>query len=672
MKLFKLFFIVLTCLCMAAPASAAPKAAPAAAPTAESAPMRTISMDFKNVDIQVLIKFMSELTGKNFIIDKRVAGRVTAYSPSKLSIEEAYKAFESILLVNDFTIVKTSVDNEYKIVPMIEARRMGIPVKSGRTMVHRIGEELVTQIIPLRNSSAPELAKLLVNMIDKNGLVSVYNPTNTLIITAPASNIKTILSVVHEVDKSTYAPQMETFPLAYGDAKSVAASIGKIMTTKIQELEKIGKKAMALVEPDTRTNSVVALGDPASLDTIASMITALDIPTPKGKDDIHYMSLENADSEGVAKILNELISRQVDKDGKATVLSKDIKVVADKTTNSLIITARPDEFATLEGTIKKLDVLRKQVYIEALIMEVSSDADFSFGVNWAVGGGGSDTSVFGATNAGGGSITLPSDPDAGTVGFPTGGSVGAILSDAIKIGTASYSIQAIISVAETNNDYRILATPQLLTLDNEKASVNVVDNIPFSKQTQTSNVNSDYNSQSLDYKDVGVKLEITPHIGEKGTLRLEIKQEVSRVVSSLVALNSTTNIIAPTTKKREVQTVIQMQDSQTAVIAGLINDDETDGKTKVPGLGDIPLFGWMFKQKTKKNTATNLFIFITPRIIDTYDQSTSLARLKKRMIHDVSLGIDGKGLPKMVMADPVKPIFIHPKKTGLTEKELAD
>lgn len=665
-KIHVVLCIILSLLLCASVATAAPKVKP----KPKNAPARSISMDFKNVDIQVLIKFMSELTGKNFIVDKRVQGRITAYSPSKLSIEEAYKAFESILLVNAFTVVATKVENEYMIVPVVEARRMGIPVKAGRKVRPNAGEELITQIIPLKNSSAPELAKLLINMTDKNGLVSVYNPTNTLIVTAPANNIESILTIIREVDKSTYAPQMETFPLIHGDARTVAASISKIMTTKIKELEKIGKKGMALVEADVRTNSVVALGDPNSLDTIANMIRALDIPTPQGKDDIHFMNLENADAEDVAKILNELISRQVDKEGKATKLSKDIKVVADKATNSLIITARPDEFTTLENTVKQLDVLRKQVYIEALIMEVSSDNDFSFGVNWAGGDTTGDVSLFGASNTGGSSITVPDDAG-GIVGFPAGGTIGAIVNNAINIGGTPYSVQAIINMTESDNDYKILATPQLLTLDNEKATVNVVDNIPFSTQTQTNNTSSDYNSQSLDYRDVGVKLEITPHIGEQGTLRLEVKQEVSRVVDNLTDLGTGTKVIAPTTKKREVETVIQMRDNQTAVIAGLINDDETNNNSKVPGVGDIPLFGWLFKQKEEKMTKTNLYVFITPRIIASYDETTSLTRQKQRDIHNVTLGIDGRGVPKMVMTDPVNPRFIFPeKKGGFTEKDL--
>jgi general secretion pathway protein D len=662
MRIFRV--MLLMSLLLVGAASLAP-----AAPEAATAPQRTISMDFKNVDIHILVKFMSELTGRNFIVDNRVSGRVTAYSPSKLSIEEAYKAFESIMLVNNFAIVPSTIDNEFKIIPAAEARREGIPVQSGR-YIEDPGEDLVTQIIPLKNSSAPELSALLVNLVNRNALVSVYKPTNTLIVTAPASNIERILSIIREVDRSAYAPQMKTFPLTYGDAKSVAGSISKIMTTKIQELEKIGKKAMALVEPDLRTNAVVALGDPSSLETIGEMIKALDIPTPQGKDDIHLISLENADAEDVAKILNELISKQVDKEGKTTKLSKDIKVVADKATNSLIITARPDEFTTLEGTIKQLDILRKQVYIEALIMEVSADADFSFGVNWAVGGSGADTSVFGSSNVGGGTISLNSDSN--VAGFPAGGSIGAVLSDAIKIGETSYSIQSIVSAVETNTDYKILATPQLLTLDNEKASVNVVDNIPYSKQTQTSNVNNDYNSQSIDYKDVGVKLEITPHIGERGTLRIEIKQEVSRLVSSLVTLNSNTNVLAPTTKKREVETIIQMKDNQTAVIAGLINEDDTDSKGQVPGLGDIPLLGWLFKQKEEKSIKTNLYIFITPRVIDTYDESSALARVKQQILHNVELGGNGLGLPKMIMSDPVRPIFVRPKSSGLEERDLKE
>jgi len=635
----------------------------------DGVPPRTISMDFKNVDIHVLIKFMSELTGRNFIVDKRVAGHVTAYSPSKLSIEEAYKAFESILLVNDFTVVSTKTDNEYKIVPVLEARRMGIPVKTGRHISP--DAPLVTQVIPLKNSSASELAKLLVNMTDKNGLVSIYSPTNTLIITAPAENIESLLSVIREVDKFTYAPQMETFPLTYGDAKSISYSVSKIMSTKIQEMEKIGKKALALIEPDTRTNSVVVLADSDSLGTVASMIAALDIPTPQGKDDIHFMSLENADAEDVATILNDLIARQVDKDGKATKLSKEIKLVADKATNSLLITARPDEFVALKGAIERLDVLRKQVYIEALIMEVSSDAEFSFGVNWAAARNVDGNALFGASNTGAGSLILPDDAG-GVVTFPSGGTLGAVFNNAINIGGTPYSVQAIINFVETNDDYQILATPQLLTLDNERASVNVVDNIPYSTETQTNKTTTDYNSQSIDYKDVGVKLEITPHIGEKGTLRLEISQEVSRVTSSTTQLGTNgPTVIAPTTRKREVETVIQMRDNQTAVIAGLINDDEVDNQSKVPGAGDIPLLGWLFKHEQKTNQATNLFIFITPRIINTYEESTALARMKRKAIHEVLLGIDGRGLPKMVMSDPVLPVFVRPTaKRGVVESDL--
>ena len=295
------------------------------------------------------------------------------------------------------------------------------------------------------------------------------------------------------------------------------------------------------------------------------------------------------------------------------VLASDVKIVADKSTNTLVVTARPDDFDTIERTARDLDVERKQVFIEALIMEASSSASFSFGVNWAAGKGRDDVFLYGSSNLGGDGISFPSSSSGGTLGFPSGGSLGAIIEDAVTIGGTAYSIQAVLSAVQGDSNYRILATPQLLTLDNEEARVDVVDNVPFTKDASTSNVNQDYNSVSIDYKDVGIKLKITPHISANDTLRLEVLQEVSRVTSTAV---QGTNIIAPTTRKREVETTIRMLDGQTAVIAGLLSEDGSNSNAKVPGAGDIPLLGWLFKNKEESNSKTNLLIFITPRVIN--------------------------------------------------------
>ncbi len=619
-----------------------------------------VSMDFENVDIHTIIKYMSELTGKNFIVDRRVTGKVTAHSPTKLTKDEAMQAFKVILEVNNFSLVPTSIKNEYKIVPFTEGRRGNIPVSAGKKQ-QKASEEMITQIIPIENASAPELAKLLSGLISPQGLINIYTPSNTLIITASRSSINKILHIINQVDQATFAPQLVVYPMVHGNARNVAQNISRLMTAMNAQNAKTGQKSIALVQADERTNSVVALGDRMSLETIERMVKSLDIPTPQGKNDIHLINLENADATSVAEVLNELIAYpQISSvDGKRTtkVLSRDIMVVADKATNSLIIMARPDEITTLKETINQLDVLRKQVFIEALIIEVSATDSFSFGVNWAYGDQSDGDTGFVSSNFGGGSVgAVDIGNSQNLISFPTGGSIGAIFNDIVNIGGTIYSIQAILSAIQNNDGYSILSTPQLLTLDNEEASIEIVDNIPFITQTTTSATVSDYLSQNIDYRDVGVKLNITPQIGDKGTLRLKVEQEVSRVVSSTVSLSGT-SYLAPTTKKRNIKSVIQMKDGQTAVIAGLISEDSAENISKVPVLGDIPLLGWLFKSKQTSTEKTNLFIFISPKVISSYEDSEKLSLAKKAYFDGLDAADDAF---KMAPVPAMQPAVIYP------------
>lgn len=609
-----------------------------------------ISMDFKDVDIHVLIKFVSELTGRNFIIDRRVGGRVTIYSPTKITVDEAYKVFESVLAVNGFSIVPAS-GGAYKIMPSGNARNEETTTKTSQAIDKNLGDEMVTQIVALQHSSAAELTKILPKITGPNAAISAYAPTNTLIITASYSVIRQAMRVVQQVDKSSYVPQLKTFKLEFGDAQSVAGSLDKLMQTRAKEQEKIGKQTFAQIQSDERTNTVIAMADAESMGSIENIITTLDVPTPKGKGDIHIIRLQNADAEDTAKVLNSLMERQ-GATKEEQILASDVKIVADKSTNTLVVTARPDDFDTILRTARDLDVERKQVFIEALIMEASSSASFSFGVNWAAGKGRDDVFLYGSSNLGGDGISFPSSSSGGTLGFPSGGSLGAIIEDAVTIGGTAYSIQAVLSAVQGDSNYRILATPQLLTLDNEEARVDVVDNVPFTKDASTSNVNQDYNSVSIDYKDVGIKLKITPHISANDTLRLEVLQEVSRVTSTTV---QGTNIIAPTTRKREVETTIRMLDGQTAVIAGLLSEDDSSTNAKVPGAGDIPLLGWLFKNKEESNSKTNLLIFITPRVINSFAESTALANERKRMQHNALVSPEGLGLPVAGAPAQLKP-----------------
>ncbi len=629
---------------------------PSASP-AWAEPENGLTLDFKDADIHALIKYVSEATGRNIITDPSVKGKVTVYSPVKISPEEAFDTFVSILRVQGYAVQKSGT--AYTIVPLKEGLGQGEDAAVGRKMGSDL-ETITTQIVPLKVGVASELAKILPSLLGKDYAISAYTPSNTLAITAPASNVARAMTFLNQVESSKATGTAATIALQYGDSKTLATTLSKILKSRDEEYAKKGRPTVSLVLADERTNTLLVYGDPEAVDIAHDTVGTLDIPTPKGKGDVHLITLSNAKAEDLAQVINTLVERQraaatSEEQKPDAVLSKDIKVVADKSTNSLVVTARPDEFEALKNIVAKLDVVRKQVFIEALIMEVNSEASFSFGINWALGQNSGDFAFMGGVNLDGGAVSLNSNK---MVSLPSGVSLGAILKDAFTVGGTSYNIQSILSAVRGNNDVEVLATPQLLTLDNEEASVEVVDNIPYTKESTTRNDN-DFTTQSMDYKDVGVKLKITPRISDDGSLRLEVEQEVSRVTDSLVTLNNGDQIIAPTTRKRMVKTTILLQDSQTAVIGGLLDDQKTYNQNEVPGLGSIPVLGWMFKSRTKKATQTNLFIFITPKVIRNAGDSLELTKEKQLVLHETSVGHDGLGLPIMSRPKLLKPVFVN-------------
>ncbi len=580
--------------------------------SAPAEPESGLTLDFKEADIHALIKYISEATGRNFITDPSVKGKVTVYSPIKISPDEAFETFVSILRVQGYAVQKSGT--AYKIVPLKEGLGQGEEASVGRSMGGET-ETIATQIVPLKVGVASELAKILPSLLGKDYALSAYTPSNTLAITAPATNVAKAMAFLEQVESSNMTGRASTIGLQYGDAKTLAATLSKILKSRDEEFSKKGRPTVSLVLADERTNSLLVYGDPESLNIARNTIGSLDIPTPKGKGDVHLISLSNAKAEDLALVINTLVERQrasgTDEQKPDTVLSKDIKVVADKSTNSLVVTARPDEFEALSNIVSKLDVVRKQVFIEALIMEVNSEASFAFGINWAAAGEVGDVNLIGGVSLNGGAVSLGSNKMAS---LPSGISIGAILKDAFTVGNTTYNIQSILNAVKGNTDVEVLSTPQLLTLDNEEASVEVVDNIPFTKESTTRNDN-DFTTQSMDYKDVGVKLKITPRISDDGSLRLEVEQEVSRVTQGLITLTNGEQLVAPTTRKRLVKTTILLQDGQTAVIGGLLDDQKSYNQSEVPGLGSIPVLGWLFKSRSKDTSRTNLFIFITPKVI---------------------------------------------------------
>jgi general secretion pathway protein D len=330
---------------------------------------KTISMDFDQVDIKVFIKFISELTGKNFVVDDKVRGKVTVLrgkvtvlSPSKISVDEAYMVFESVLEVHGFTTVPAG--KVIKVVPSVEARQKSVELRKAPGFVPRPDDRIITQIMPLHYANAQEVRKLLAPMVSKQGVVIAYDPTDTLIITDFQSNIQRLLSIVEEIDVEFQEATISVLSLEYASAEKLAETISRLLESKLKQVK--GRRAgpPLRILSYGRINMLIVLADRQNTQMVKTLIKTLDQPTPKGAGNIQVVYLANAQAEELAKVLTGLPAKTEPK-GKQPVLSTEVKIVADKATNSLVITAKPEEFQVLEPIILKLDIPRKQVYVEA-------------------------------------------------------------------------------------------------------------------------------------------------------------------------------------------------------------------------------------------------------------------------------------------------------------------
>jgi general secretion pathway protein D len=598
---------------------------------------KTISMDFDQVDIKVFIKFISELTGKNFVIDDKVRGKVTVLSPSKISVEEAYKVFESVLEVNGFTTVPSG--KVIKVVPSVEARQKSVELRRAPLFVPRPNDRIITQILPLLYAEAQEVRKLLAPLVSKQGVVIAYDPTDILIITDFQSNIQRLLSIVEEIDVEFQDATITVVPLEYASAESLSTTVSGLLESRQKQVK--GRRAgppLKILSYD-RINVIIVLADRQNTQMIKALVKALDQPTPKGAGNVQVVYLENAQAEELAKVLTGLPTKPQTK-GEQPIISTEVKIVADKATNSLVITAKPEEYQVLEPIIQQLDIPRKQVYVEALIMEVRATLQISVGVDWTAAGetnlplGADDGVAFGGSRTSGvsvfdqfGNLALPAGLSAGVVSFP------------VTIGGVTFTnLATLITAAQTDNNFNVIATPQLMTLDNEEASVVVAENIPFSTRVDEGTSTTDRAIQSFEYRDVGVTLKITPQINEKRFVKLKIFEEISRVVSETTQLSPTQVVLAPTTTKRTAETNVQVRDGQTVVIAGLVGDNVDVSTTKVPCLGDIPIVGWLFKSESRNTTRTNLLIFLTPYIVATPEEADQIYLKKSNMMEKVQEG----------------------------------
>ena len=598
-------------------------------------PEPAVTIDFDQVNIPIFIKFISELTGKNFVIDKGVRGKVTIISPNKISVDEAYRVFESVLEVHGFTTVPSG--NIIKIVPAASARTMSVETRLRREALDS-EDKVVTQLIPLRYAEPDELKKLFAPFISKSSVMVSYPPTRTLIVTDVQSNIKRLMGLARAIDVEGVGEEISLIPLEYASAGPLAKSLNTVFDRRaVKKKRSAGAQTVTKIVADERTNSLIVVSSEDNAAKIRKLVKLLDKEAPRGQGDIHVYYLQHANAEDLTKVLTAIPSKKKSEKnkGKAPILSKDARIVADPATNSLVIMANKDDYLVLEAIIQKLDIPRMMVFIEALFMEVNVEKEFNLGVEWQ----GIKTFSYDGKNAGAFAGSSPSNfgtlADIAKGALPSGFSMG-IISEAIEIAGVKFpNLAAVVNAYQQDRDVHILSTPQILTTDNEEAEIMVGKNVPYQTRDETSQAELDYSS--YEYKDVGVTLKITPQISQERFVRLKIYEEVTRVVDDSVFLKGNTG--RPETWKRLAQTTVIVKDANTVVIGGLIGDETTTTDYKVPCLGDLPLLGWLFKGTSKDRQKTNLFIFLTPRIIQNPAEARKIYLDKKEQIERIKEGV---------------------------------
>ena len=604
-----------------------------------------VTLDFRDVELTDLIQTISELTGKNFLYDDKVKGKVTIVSPDSMTLDEAYQLFLSVLHVKGYTIVPSG--KVIKILPLKGARSENLPtVVDG---YRQSSEQFITRLVRLKHLDAATIARsVLAPLVPAAGNVLAYPPTNTLIITDSSANINRLLRIVRELDLPGSANVLEVIPLQNADAEEIARICTEIITqpsaTRASRVRKEGAPAAQVVVSKViaykRTNSLIVMTNPEDMALLKGLVSRMDLEPDSKRSNLNLYYLENAEAEILASTLNEIltgIKTQVRTAGKTRVnqsplASGAVTITADKPTNSLIINAVPEDYATLQEIIKKLDIKRKQVYVEALIMELSMDATQRLGVSLQgavtinghsviLGGSNQNTGPIGLGDAlDGGEGGLPSLLTRAVDGLLAGGFFNPITfegPDGNDITMPSLSV--LIDISQSDSDINILSAPRLLTSDNEEAEIIVGANVPIitSRLTDTGSTGL-AQSVSVERQDVALVLRFTPQVTAGNLVRLKVYQELTDIVPASAALSASVgdpNEVGPTFTKRVLRNTVLAESGKTVVLGGLIDSNITESVTKVPLLGDLPLIGWLFRRTTSEEKKTNLLIFINPTII---------------------------------------------------------
>jgi general secretion pathway protein D len=584
-----------------------------------------ITLNLNDVDIRAFIATVSEATGENFIIDPRVKGKVTVVSAKPVSVSRLYEVFLSVLKVHGYAAIPSG--DAIKIIPDIAAKQDTIPTITEPD--DYVSDKLITRVVQINHADAEQLIPILRPLLPKHAHMAAHANSNTLIITDSSINTDRIEQIIRRIDQANNR-DIEVIHLRYSLASELSATLRSLIESTPNKGKTTAKTPTLIA--DDRTNSLILSGDSSWRRNIRSLIAQLDAPI-SNEDNTEVIYLQHATASELMEVLRGVGNQQLEAQKKnKTAQAKDSRfdIRADEATNALVVTAPPFLMRSLKTVIEELDIRRAQVQIEAIIAELRNDKSVELGVEW-------QTRTPSTGTAAGTNLPLTSALGSSILSYPT--TVGSGISLGYFRGG---DLRALIKAFASDGDTNILSTPSLVTLDNEEASIHVGQNVPFVTGQYT---NSDSNAgqnpfQTIERHDVGVKLNVTPHINEGDTIKLEIEQEVSSV-------DTKSDVDGLVTNKRIIQTTILVDDEEVIVLGGLMQDSLSESLSKVPLLGDIPVLGTLFQSRRTALEKKNLMVFLRPQIIRDRADTNRLTGKKYTQIRELQLGARTRGIPLM-------------------------
>lgn len=585
------------------------------------------SVNLQDVELSEFIDSVGRITATTFLVDPRVRGKVSIRSQQKLTAEEVYQVFLSQLRVNGFAAVVLN-DGTQKIVPEQTARLEAIPVE-GEEQPNSNGKDLLaTRVLSLQNSDAAQLVNILTPLMDRRiGVITHYAPTNLLILTDWGTNLERLASLVQRIDQVS-SENLAVMPLEHASASEMEQ-----LLTQLLRREGRGGQPPQIMS-DSRLNLLLVKADQATRKEIQRLVTELDQPVERSAT-TQVFYLRYAKAAEMATLLQALASETaVTKPETAQAsISRKVVIQAHESTNALVVAGNPDQLREMRLLVDQLDIRRAQVLVEAIIVEISDTQAREMGVQWLM------------VDQNSGSIPLASGNFTGNKGLgslaagaASGGEEGAlsalanlqgITAGVGRISKSGISFGVLLNALQSNTNFNILSTPSILTLDNAEASILVGQEVPFVTGS-TAGDNNTNPFTTIQRKEVGVRLQITPQINDGNSVRLEILQEVSNIEESVKASDIITN-------KREIKTTVMADNNDIIVLGGLIREDETETVRKVPLLGDIPFIGFLFRSTSISREKRNLMVFIKPQILHDRDSLAKLSSEKYRYMRAAHL-----------------------------------